>query len=1108
MGKMKKWILAGIWLLAGLGGARAAEDGDAHRVTLELKGVGVAELLRAIQEQTGLDFVYNVKDIPPTGPIDVACREEPLMDVLGRVFPAGTVAFGLEGNTIVVRPAAPGGGRKAYTVTGVVKDRQTGESLPGASVRIAGVRGVGVVTDVEGRFALSFEWAGTPVLSVSFLGYDPQEVTLRRHKEDITVMLAAGEVWMAEVVKTGYYTRNRQTFTGAATNYSGTELRAISDKDVLSTLSTLDPSFRLVDNISMGSNPNNIPHIQVRGVNALPDADGQGAGASLTQDYKGSANLPTFILDGFEVDVEKIYDLDPNRVQSISILKDASATAIYGSRAANGVVIVETKNPQSGRLRLSYNGSVDFEVADLSQYHLLDAAGKLEYERLAGLYRGSNAVYVQEDFLKDYNERLKLVRQGTDTDWLSKPLKPVGVASKHSILLEGGTESFRYAVNLSYNRTSGVMKGSDRTRMGTGIKFVYNYRNLRFMNELTYDNVTSDESPYGSFSTYAAMNPYYNPYDGNGRLKQTVFESANGHLGATAVANPLYNSTLGTRDRASYDDFTDNFSMEWNILPRLKFKANFSLERISRRSDAFKPADHTDFVGQDTDKGSYTRGSTVQTSYNGNAVLSYFNDWNGHALSLNGGWDIRQDASDYDSYTVVGFPNQELDHPAFGAGFTEGSRVTGNATMSRLMGFLGNANYSWRDRYFVDASVRADGSSQFGSNRRWGCFWSSGIGWNLHNESFMQGQKVVSQFRLRMSTGYTGGQNFYPYQAMMMYRYDNTLTYQEYIGTVIKAYGNDDLKWQRTRKDNYGVDFAFFGERLSGYFNYFVETSKDMLVDINMASYLGFDSYKENLGETQNKGYEFMVRATLLKTKDWTVNVFANGQHYKNTLKRISSGLSSYNEKADAEGSTAPYVRYVEGASINTIWVVPSMGIDPATGKEIFVRKDGTYTDVWSEDDYVPYATTDPKLAGTFGLNLYYKGWELNAGFSYRFGGHVYNQTLVDKVENVDPYGNVDRRALYDRWQMAGVPAKFKAIDDLSDTKPTSRFVEKDNLLTATSVSLAYTFDRTWIRHIGAEYLKLTLYANDFLYLSTVRRETGTSYPYAHHFACSLQVTF
>lgn len=989
-------------------------------------------------------------------------------------------------------------GTAVGTVRGTVVSAADGEPVIGASVMVDGSK-TGTQTGPDGRFELSGVSRGAK-LRVSYIGMVAQTVTAR---DGMTVRLAEDSKTLDNLVVMGYYTQRKQTFTGAAANYSGDELRAVSDQNILSTISALDPSFKLVDNIAMGSDPNTVPNIQVRGMNALPTT------TSLSEEYKGNSNLPTFILDGFEVSVEKIYDLDPNRVTNISILKDASATAIYGSRAANGVVVIDTKAPAAGRLQLTYTGSLDLEVADLSDYNLLGAADKLRYERLAGLYDGTGTVYVDEDYRKSYNERLKLVEQGYDTDWLAKPLRSTGVSHKHSVMLEGGNDSFRYGVSLNYSGTQGVMKGSDRSRIGTGVKLQYNYRNLRFRNELTFDRVTSNNSPYGSFSTYASMNPYYYPYDENGHVKKTLFSYGTASAGTVTVANPLYNATLNTKDQTAYDDFVDNFSVEWNILSNLKLKGSFSLERVTKSTDVFKPADHTDFIGMDENKGSYTKGNTVSSSYEGSLVLSYFGQYGeGHALSLNGGWNVQQSSTDYSSYTIYGFPNQQLDHPAMGAGFLEGSTVGGDATMTRLMGFFGNANYSYMDRYFVDASVRLDGSSMFGSNKRWGTFWSAGLGWNLHNETFMKDVTWVNQLRLRASTGYTGSQSFYPYQAMMMYQYKSTLAYQDYIGTVIKAFGNNDLSWQRTQKNNIGVDFSFWKNRISGYFNYFIESSKDLLVDVDMASYLGFDSYKENLGETENKGYEFSLKVTAFQNKDWRVNLFANGQHYSNKLKKISSGLRSFNQAADAAASSTPYVRYVEGASVNTIWVVPSAGIDPATGNEVFIAKDGTYTSTWSEDDYVPYASTDPKLAGTFGFNVYYRGFELSTNFYYRFGGYAYNQTLVDKVENVDPYGNVDARALYNRWQTPGVASEYKRISDLSTTKPTSRFVEKDNLLQANSVSLAYTFRTDWIRTFGAQYLKVALTANDLLRTSSIKREMGTDYPYAHHYTLSAQLTF
>lgn len=1066
------------------------------KLTMEFKREPMSRALKRVEKESSYKILFTYEDIHGYV-IDGKMKERTIADILDFMIANKPLKYVIDGTFINITLRKKGDPTLLDKITGQVCSAEDGEPIIGATVQIVGSN-IGVLTDANGRFQLS-RVPDDSFIRISYIG---MEATLLPVLPVMDVLLKSNVQTLEDVVVTGYYTQRKQTFTGVATSYSGKDLAAVSNQSVLSTLSAIDPSFKIVDNLSMGSDPNNIPDIQVRGVNALPTT------TNLSENYKGNANLPTFILDGFEVSVEKIYDLDPNRVASISILKDASATAIYGSRASNGVVIIDTKSPVMGRLRVNYWGSLDLDVADLSHYHLLNASEKLEFERLSNLYKGTGYVYVDEDYRRLYNERLKLVSQGYDTDWLAKPLCPIAVSQKHSVQLEGGNENFRYGMNLGYNESMGVMKESGRTRIGTGIKLQYNYKNLRFRNELTFDRVSANNSPYGSFHQYAMMNPYYSPYDEKGLLKPILFTIENPATGSVVVTNPMYNATLNTRDRTAYDDFVDNFSVEWNILDNLKLKGNFSLQRVNKTVDVFKPSDHTDFIAVEKHKGSYSKGQTVSGSYDGNIVLSYFGNYKKHNLSLNGGGNVQQTYNDYNSYTINGFPNQQLDHPSMGAAFLDGSLVKGDATMTRLIGFFGNANYSYEDRYFVDASVRMDGSSMFGSNRRWGTFWSAGLGWNLHQESFAKSLSFIDQLRLRASTGYTGSQSFYPYQALMMYRYQSSLAYQDYIGTVIKAFGNPDLKWQRTQKSNLGIDFGFFNQRISGYFNYFVENSKDLLVDVNMVSYLGFDSYKANLGETQNRGFDFNVKWNIYQNKQLKVNLFVNGQHYTNKLSKISSGLSSFNEKADVAGSNKPHVRYIEGASVNTIWVVPSAGIDPATGKEVFISVDGSYTDTWSEKNYVPYATTDPTLIGTFGLNVFYKGFELNTNFYYRFGGYAYNETLVDKVENVDPYKNVDRRALYDRWSTPGVATAYKAIANRTKTLPTSRFVEKNNILSTNSLSLAYTFPVAWTRPWGAEYLKLTLIANDFFRLSTMKREMGTTYPFARHYSLTAQLTF
>ena len=570
-----------------------------QRITLNLQKASLEQVIWEIQKKTGFTFMYGSNDIQAVNNITLNEKDKSIREILDKCLKGTNLTYEISGKEIIIKQTDA---NKKRTIKGVVVDKD-GMPLPGASVRLKGTDTVSG-TNLDGEFQIAVS-GNAPTLVFSFIGTETQEVAVGKQNE-LKITLLENVRALDDVVVTGYYTQRKQTFTGAAVNYSGEELAAISNKNVLSTLSSLDPSFKLVDNLSLGSNPNAVPNVQVRGMNSLPDA----SGSNLSETYKGSANLPTFILDGFEVDVEKVYDLDPNRIQNISILKDASATAIYGSRAANGVVIIDTKAPAFGKLQLNYYGSVSAEVADLSDYHLLNASEKLRYEQLAGLYSGSNATYVEEMYRQDYNDRLKLVQRGVDTDWLALPLKSTGISNQHSIQLEGGNENFRYGVDLTYNMTDGVMKGSDRTKLGTSIKLQYNYKNLRFRNEITYDKVTSNNSPYGSFSQYALMNPYYYPYDENGQVKQIVFESSNANSSQTAVSNPLYNATLNTKDQTTYDDFVDNFSVEWNILPNLKFKGQFSIERINRYSDIFKPADHTDFVNQEENKGSYQKGNT------------------------------------------------------------------------------------------------------------------------------------------------------------------------------------------------------------------------------------------------------------------------------------------------------------------------------------------------------------------------------------------------------------------------------------------------------------------------------------------------------------------
>ena len=1092
----------------------------AQSITLKKRNASLEEVIWELKEKTKLTFLYSDEDVSAVKGIDLDVKDLGVDAVLEQCLAGTGLGYVKTNDAIIIRKVEEleqSPQQKMRRITGKVTD-ENGEPLPGVGILIQGTT-MGVASDVEGDCP-DME---NLTLLFSFVGMESQQIVVGT-RSVVNVVMKSEAAEIEEVVVTGYFTRKKDSYTGSATTFSGEKLMQISTGNVLSSLSVIDPSFKLVENISAGSNPNYIPEFQIHGA------------GNLESTYENSPNMPTFILDGFEVDAEKIFDMDPNRIESITILKDAAATAIYGSRAANGVVVVETKAPEMGELRVSYSFSGDFNFADLSDYNLMNAAEKLEYERLAGLYSHYNIGQL-ENLQEEYNERLKLVASGVNTDWIKKPIHAVGFGHKHSLLLEGGDTRLRYGMDLNYQKVTGVMKESGRQNIGIGIKLQYRYNNLRFMNNLTYNNVKQEDSPYGTFSDYTYMNPYLYPYDENGNVRQVLEIGGNNDDEAgdeiedeeedeeenrevDYELNPLYNAKLGTKLEAVYQDFTDNFSVEWDVIEGLKLKGAISLNKKTTIRDEFLPSGHNSFYEKDL-KGSYTKEVTDYFSYDANVMASYVKNLDKHLLNATVVWNVTQSKTDEFTTVAYNFPNDNMDHIGMGVEYQEGDKPDGNYEISRLMGVVGNFNYSYDNRYLADFSVRSDGSSVYGSSKRWGTFGSIGLAWNMHNERWLADNNSVNELKLRGSWGTTGGQNFYPFQAMMMYSYKddaiNGLSYDDYLGALLMAYGNPDLKWQRTEKLNVGIDFTLFNSRLTGYFNWYKDVSKSVLIDVLLAPSLGFDSYKDNLGEIENKGVELNLRGTLIKNvrKELQWDVFFNLTHNKNRLLKLNDALAAYNKmqddemnNEDNEETRAPMVRYQEGESINTIWANESIGIDPNTGEEVFIAQNGDKVNEWSTDNYKPLGCEDPKIEGNFGTMLMYKGFQLNAYFYYSFGGDIYNQTLVDKVENVDPQRNADKRVLYDRWRQPGDVAKYKAIDNTTTTMPTSRFIEQENYIRLSSLNLSYQFTPEQLKRMGIERLKVSLIGNDIFRASTVKMERGTSYPFARNYSLSLQVTF
>ena len=749
----------------------------------------------------------------------------------------------------------------------------------------------------------------------------------------------------------------------------------------------------------------------------------------------------------------------------------------------------------------------------------MDAEEKIQVEALAGLYSPNDL-----DSQRDYQNRLREVKRGVDTYWLSQPLR-TAVQHRHALTLEGGSEALRYKLYLGLNQTPGVMKESRRSTQTAALDLSYRYRKLLMKNSLTVDNSTGDDSPYGSFSEYTRLNPYLRPYGENGEINKIMQTWDMIYLGNSQpyqVANPMYNTTFHSKDRTTSFSIRNLFKLEYTPTDAWRLQADISIQKSTGKDEVFRPAQHTAFaeVVDPTLKGDFKRNQSEDFNYMFAFTASYNNVVNDvHYLTGNLRYSVEQTHSEVYGATVTGFPNGNMDHILFGKKYNE--NMTGSEGTTRALGAVATLGYSYDYRYSADFNIRIDGSSQFGKDNRFAPFWSAGLRWNMKKESWLRNVKWVDDVVLRASYGVTGTQGFSPYQSRSVYTYTNLMKpyfSSNATGTELVALGNSNLKWQQTGTWNVGLELSLLKGRFTTRAEYYIKNTKNSLAQITLAPSVGFASYKDNLGEIENKGLELNLRGVLLKDADRRMqwDVFFNIVKNKNRLMKLNDALAAYNKSQDdemngeiEEGKTrAPMVRYQEGKSINMIWANESIGIDPNTGEEVFIALNGDKVNKWSTDNYKPLGCSDPKFEGNFGTMFMYKGFQLNAYFRYSYGADVYNQTLVDKVENVDPKENADRRVLYDRWKTPGDVAKFKAISNTEATMPTSRFIEQENYITLSSLNLSYQFDAGRLRHYGIERLKLSLIGNDVFRASTVKMERGTSYPFARNYSVALQVTF
>lgn len=1084
---------------------------SAQKINLTKTNASIKDVFKEIKKQTGYTFVYLTDVLDHASPISIELKDATIEEAVSKCLESQGLEFTIKNKTIVLNLPAKQGIQTLNTSTIQQKDRVVGMvvdadglPVPNATVQVKGTK-LATRTDDQGRFVLSTSTSADLKLQVTCVGFAPQEVTYKTTDNNITVKLVSSSQEIEDAVVTGIYTRSREDFTGSAATFTAEQLKMVGSQNILLSLRTLDPSFAITDNNEFGSDPNTLPDMDIRGKTSI---------IGLSQEYENDPNQPLFILDGYETSLRTIYDLNIDRVESITILKDASATAIYGSKAANGVIVVETKQPEAGKFRINYNLNTTFSFADLSDYNLMNAAEKLEFELLSGLYgptdQNGKLILEQPQGLRRealYYQRLAEIQRGVDSYFMNEPLR-TGLTQGHNIRMDGGDQVMRYGIGFSYNNVEGVMKGSSRNTYNGNLTLNYRAKKFTFNNNLTLNYGDGLREPV-PFSAYSEANPFFRKYNEFGSIKRSLDIDTTG-LVDVHTYNPMYNATLNYLDKSPTFGFSNNLDVEWRAHSAIRVRGRFSLNKSENISERFTGPSHTMYDRtQASDKGAYSMSKTDAFRYNTDLTATYGKLLNNlHMVNFVTGLRMDHKSDVMHGFNVRGFMEDAYPNPAFANGYIQGSKPQYKQTEARSASYYLNTSYTYDRRYLMDASLRQDGSSLFGVKNKFTFSWAAGLSWNIHNEKFMKDLPWISYFKIRGSIGMPGNQNFDARMTMNIYEYTQENQNPFSLAARVRTWGNQDLDWQQTLDKNLGIDIELLNRKFRLNVDFVDKLTDPLLVFVDVPTSTGSTTVPKNIGAQATKGYTVTLNWQAIRmANNLGLALNANVRRLKNTYSGFGSALDRFN----IENQSKSLQRFMDGGSPSDMYAVRSAGIDPATGREVFIKRDGTQTFVHDYADEVLVGTSTPKAEGVVGSTFNYKGFSVQMNFRYTFGKQVQLSSLFNKVENISSDGlrvNHDRRALYDRWQKPGDITKFKGISLTEQTQMTDRFIADENTFSAESISFSYRMLGNRLAAYGISSLTMRASTNQIFRISTVSEERGIRYPFARSFNFGLGIGF
>lgn len=1020
--------------------------GNAHsqnaKVSIHMNNVKLDKILNEIENQTDYLFIYN-NQVDINKITSVKVKNEAVAQVLDRILSGTGINYELEGTHIILTTEAIKdlhAQQQAKTVTGTVTD-VSGEPIIGANIRIKGTT-TGTITDIDGNFSIEAE--PQSVIEVSYIGYLTQETVINNQKS-IRFLLKEDTKTLDEVVVIGYGVQKKADLTGSVANINTEKLNTQSNANIGQAL---QGKIAGVDIVSQGGAPGSGTRIMVRGIGTLNNAS------------------PLYIVDGMYMN--SIDHINPNDIASIDVLKDASSAAIYGSRAANGVIIVTTKEGSNTEGKPIIDLSVNLGISTASKFlDMLDAKGWAEVTTIARQAIGKPALDMATDLANK-----------PDNDWQDIMFRPA-LMQNYNLAVKGGGKYSTYYTGLGYFNQDGIVKGTNYQRYNIQSKNDYKRgifsAGTNLIISFSHDKPLHQELRGGMIGTILQSVPTLEKYD----------DTREGGYGGTYGDVVNIPHPLAIIDDNIMDRYNENVKIFANLYAQielfkgLKYKLNltpdFSFERYKNYLNKYDFGLATNSITQLTERQRRRRNILVEN------LLTFDRTFGEHKISALAGYTYQDSRFRHIQAYGEGLPQglEEIDVA------TTNRSNEGNSWRSVLTSILGRVFYSYQNKYLFTATIRRDGSSKFGKNNRYGYFPSFSLGWNVAEEKFMENVHWLDQLKLRGGYGVLGNQEIDNYQ------YSSTITtginYPDGNGGLLqgafpKNFANPDIKWEETAMTNVGIDFMAFNNRLSLTADYYVKNTKDILLTVPIPiSSGGANDPIRNAGKIRNNGFEFNLGWMDQPNPDISYGINLIGSFNKN--KVIAMGSESGSIKGGSTNQNITTSETKAGYPIGGYWLISTAGyfnsqeevdayakdgkkIQPAAEPGDIKFVDANNDGVINDDDRVFQGSPFPDFTFALNGNMRYKNFDLSIGLQGVLGNKIYNATR-QTLEDVTKGSNFLASCL-DYWTPENKNASHPRLtwdDPNRNTRAESdRYLENGSYLRLRSVQLGYTFPQTWFK--------------------------------------------